>query len=207
MVLAPDLPLAAPGIEPPDNGFVLDLPLATPIPAVLGPTLFFCIPKNDKLLGYWDKVADRLFKIRHCLNIEGVSRQLALFSPPIDPGLLVKAAAAGLDIADVLSDLNAPLPHYRFQVMTQKANEFINDVKGLGAALLAALEKKDAEELALLRSAHEIECSRPCGRSSNGGSRGESLKEALEANEVGRAREYYETRELKISRNSSSRQA
>ncbi len=154
---AADLPLAAPDVEPPDNGSVLDLPLATPIPAVLGPTLFFCIPKNDKLLGYWDTVADRLFKIRHCLNIEGVARQLALFAPPIDPGLLVKAAAAGLDIADTLSDLNAPTPNYRFRVMTQKANEIVNDVKSLGAALLAALEKKDAEVLALLRSVHEIQ--------------------------------------------------
>ena len=152
-----DLPLAAPGAEPPDNGFVLDLPLATPIPAVLGPTLFFCIPKNDKLMGYWDTVADRLFKIRHCLNIEGVERQLALFAPPIDPGLLVKAAAAGLDIGSVLSDLNAPSPHYRFQALASKANEMINDVKSLGAALLAALEKKDAEGLALLRSTHEIQ--------------------------------------------------
>lgn len=155
--LVADLPLAAPGIEPPDNGFVLDLPLATPIPAILGPTLFFCIPKNDRLLGYWDTVADRLFKIRHCLNIEGVARQLALFAPPIDPGLLVKAAAAGLDIGAVLSDLNAPLPHYRFQVLVQKANELINDVKSLGASLLAALEKKDAEELALLHSTHETQ--------------------------------------------------
>jgi peptidoglycan hydrolase-like protein with peptidoglycan-binding domain len=152
-----DLSLAAPGVEPPDNGFVLDLPLATPIPAVLGPTLFFCIPKNDRLMGYWDTVADRLFKIRHCLNIEGVERQLALFAPPIDPGLLVKAAAAGLDIAAALSDLNAPSPHYRFQSLASKANEMINDVKNLGAALLAALEKKDAEELSLLRSTHEIQ--------------------------------------------------
>src|SRR6266567_3289763 len=30
----------------------------------LGTTFYFCIPKNDKLLGYWDVVADRLFKIR-----------------------------------------------------------------------------------------------------------------------------------------------
>ncbi len=136
---------------------MLDLPLATPVPAVLGPTLFFCIPKNDKLLGYWDTIADRLFKIRHCLNIEGVARQLALFAPPIDPGLLVKAAAAGLDIASVLSDLNAPLPQYRFQVLVQKANEVVSDVKSLGSALLSTLEKKDAEELSLLRSTHEMQ--------------------------------------------------
>ena len=37
------------------------------------PSIFyFCLPDNDKLLEYWDIVADRLFKIRHCQNIEGV---------------------------------------------------------------------------------------------------------------------------------------
>jgi hypothetical protein len=125
-------------------------------PAPLGTILYFCIPKNDKLLSYWDTVADRLFKIRNCMNIEGVVRELPLFEPPIDPALLVKAAAAGIDIGSALNDLNAPLPHYRFQVVLQKAVELCADVKALGAALLSALEKKDAEELSLLRSGHEI---------------------------------------------------
>jgi hypothetical protein len=120
------------------------------------PMLYFCIPKNEKMLGYWDTVADRLYKIRHCMNIEGVVRQLALFEPPIDPGALVKAVAGGLDISSALADLNAPLPLYRFNVLLQKANEVCNDVKALGGALLAALEKKDAEELSLLRQSQEI---------------------------------------------------
>jgi hypothetical protein len=83
----------------------------------LGKTLYFCTPKNDKLLGYWDTVADRLFKIRHCMNIEGVVRQLPLFEPPIDPALLVRAAAAGVDLGSILNDINTPTPHYRFNVM------------------------------------------------------------------------------------------
>ena len=120
------------------------------------PMLYFCIPQNDKLLGYWDTVADRLYKIRHCMNIEGVVRQLALFEPPIDPGALVKAVAGGVDISSALADLNAPLPLYRFNVLLQKANEVCNDVKALGGALLAALEKKDAEALGLLRQSQEI---------------------------------------------------
>ncbi len=120
------------------------------------PMLYFCIPNNDKLLGYWDTVADRLYKIRHCMNIEGVVRQLSLFEPPIDPAALVKAVAGGVDISTALADLNAPLPLYRFHAMLQAANEVCNDVKALGAALLAALEKKDAEALGLLRQSHEI---------------------------------------------------
>jgi hypothetical protein len=120
------------------------------------PMLYFCIPTNEKMLGYWSIVADRLYKIRHCMNIEGVVRQLALFEPPIDPAALVKAVAGGLDISAVLADLNAPLPYYRFNLVLQKANEVCNDVKGLGAALLAALEKKDAEALGLLRQSQEM---------------------------------------------------
>jgi hypothetical protein len=118
--------------------------------------LYFCIPQNEKMLAYWDTVADRLYKIRHCMNIEGVVRQLPLFEPPIDPGLLVKAVAGGLDIGAAVADLNAPLPLYRFDVLLQKANTVCADLKALGGALLMALEKKDAEELALLRQGQEI---------------------------------------------------
>ncbi len=118
--------------------------------------LYFCVPKNDELLEYWDTVADRLFKIRQCMNIEGTERQLALFEPPIDPSLLVKAAAAGVDLSSALNDISAQLPHYRFNVIAQKAEELCGELKSLGNALLSALEKRDAEALSLLRSTQEI---------------------------------------------------
>jgi Tc toxin complex TcA C-terminal TcB-binding domain len=117
--------------------------------------MYFCVPQNQKLLGYWDTVADRLFKIRHCMNIEGVVRQLPLFEPPIDPGLLVRATAAGVDLSSVLNDASAVQPHYRFQVLAQKASELCAELKSLGSVFLATLEKRDAEELALLRAQHE----------------------------------------------------
>lgn len=117
---------------------------------------YFCVPANPQLLGYWDKVADRLFKIRNCMNIEGQTRSLPLYEPPIDPALLVKAAAAGIDINSVLDDINESASNYRFSYIVQKANEFCGDVKALGASLLSALEKRDAEHLAALRANQEI---------------------------------------------------
>jgi Tc toxin complex TcA C-terminal TcB-binding domain len=122
----------------------------------IGRTLYFCIPHNDKLLSYWDTVADRLFKIRHCMNIEGVVRQLPLFEPPIDPGMLVKAAAAGIDISSMVSGLNQPLAPVRSALLIQKALEICGEVRGLGASLLSAIEKSDGEALSLLRQRHEI---------------------------------------------------
>jgi hypothetical protein len=127
-------------------------PVVPPVPSLL----YFCIPQNDKLLSYWGTVEDRLYKIRHCLNIQGVFNPPALFAPPIDPLALIKATAAGLDISTALADLDAPLPFYRFTIMVQKANEFLSDVKSLGGALLSALEKRDGEALSVLREAQEI---------------------------------------------------
>lgn len=129
-----------------------DAPALPTIPNLL----YFCIPQNDRLLAYWDTVEDRLFKIRNCLDIDGVARQLALFAPPIDPAMLVRAAASGVDLSTVLSDLNAPLPHYRFQTHLDRARTFAQEVTALGNALLAALERKDVKALEKLRQGHEI---------------------------------------------------
>ena len=108
------------------------------------------------MLAYWDRIADRLFKIRHCQNIDGVERVLALFAPPIDPGMLVRAAAAGLDISSFLAGLAAPLPPYRFRTIAAKATDLALEVRTLGQALLSALERKDSEALALLRNDLEV---------------------------------------------------
>ena len=126
-----------------------------PTPVTLS-MLYFCIPQNDKMLEYWDRIAERLFNIRHCRNIEGVERSLALFAPPIDPGMLVRAAASGLDISSVLAGINAPTPFYRFNVLSQKATELVQEIRGLGSSLLQALEKKDVEGISLLRNELEM---------------------------------------------------
>lgn len=91
------------------------------------------------------------------MNIAGVVRPLALFDPPIDPGMLVKAAAAGIDVGSIVSGLNQPIGPVRSLFLIQKALELCAEVRGLGNALLSALEKGDAEHLALVRQRHEIQ--------------------------------------------------
>jgi len=121
----------------------------------LGKALYFCVPQNDKLVGYWDTVADRLFKIRNSLNIQGTFRQLALFEPPIDPAMLARATAAGLDVGAIVNGRNQPLPLVRFAFLVQEAAEIAQEVKSLGNSLLLAMEKEDGEAMALLRAKHE----------------------------------------------------
>ena len=116
-------------------------------------TLFFCIPPNPTLLAYWDTVADRLYKIRNQLNLQGQPQPPALYAPPINPAALVQAAASGSDGTGAA----LPPPVYRFMTYYQRAIELANDVRSLGALILSALEKKDAEALALLRATQEVQ--------------------------------------------------
>ncbi len=116
---------------------------------------YFCVPENKEFLAYWDRVEDRLFKIRHCMNIEGVRRQLALFQPPIDPRQLIRLAASGQDILQLGSNLQAQVTPYRFTSLIQQAKEFTNTLIQLGDKLLITLEKKDAESLGLMRASFE----------------------------------------------------
>ncbi|VEP17802.1 hypothetical protein H1P_6450001 [Hyella patelloides LEGE 07179] len=116
---------------------------------------YFCAPENEQFIAYWERVEDRLYKIRHSLSIEGIRRQLALFQPPLDPIELVRAVAAGTTPLSVVSQLTPAVPNYRFDYMLERAKNITSTLIQLGASLLSALEKKDAEELTLLRSSHE----------------------------------------------------
>ena len=113
---------------------------------------YFCFPPNSNLTALWSMVEDRLYKIRHCMNIQGQVEQLALFAPPISPALLVAATAGGVDLSSVLSNTNAGTPFYRFTAIVQRALDLCNEVRAFGGALLTALEKQDAESLALLQA-------------------------------------------------------
>jgi Tc toxin complex TcA C-terminal TcB-binding domain len=121
----------------------------------VGRSLYFCVPRNEQLISYWDTVADRLFKIHYSLNLQGVFRQLPLFAPPIDPRMLARAVAAGIDIGAIISGSATAIAPVRFQFLIQKALELAQEVQSLGAAILSALEKKDGETLGVIRARYE----------------------------------------------------
>jgi len=116
---------------------------------------YFYIPENDEFVDYWNRVDDRLSKLRNGLNIDGIKQSLSLFAPPVDVRALVQAFASGGGLAQALADYNTPVPHQRFAFMLGHARELTSRLTSLGAALLSALEKKDAEELSQLRNTLE----------------------------------------------------
>lgn len=116
---------------------------------------YFCIPSNKKMIGYWETVADRLYKLRHGLTINGAPNVVPLYAPPIDPAKLVAAGGAGG--AALSPVINVPsVPWFRFTYLIAQAKSVASEVTRLGGELLAALEKKDAEQLARLQAGYQV---------------------------------------------------
>lgn len=115
---------------------------------------YYCVPTNKQLLQYWDLVADRLYKIRHGLTITGAQNNIPLFAAPINPAALVAAKAGGQTINSAA--VSIPLiPAYRFSYMIAQAKAVVGEVTRLGGELLAALEKKDAEQLSQMQAGYQ----------------------------------------------------
>ncbi|GAA3573423.1 hypothetical protein GCM10022419_062990 [Nonomuraea rosea] len=117
---------------------------------------YFHIPDNSVFTEYWDRVADRLRKIRESLNILGISQPLPLFEPPLDPMRLVRAAADGTPLGEAAAAAaSVAVPPQRFQVAFRRAQELVDRVRQFGADLLSVLERRDAEELSVLQVKQE----------------------------------------------------
>jgi hypothetical protein len=102
--------------------------------------VYFCVPENSDLMQRWDTAEDRMYKINHSLNIDGVYRSLALFQPPLNPLDLVRAAAAGNNVMTGASS-SVQLTPYRFTSAIGAAQNLCNILIELGSALLSVLEK------------------------------------------------------------------
>ncbi|CAM5320317.1 neuraminidase-like domain-containing protein [Streptomyces chartreusis] len=115
----------------------------------------FCLPANRELLALWDRVEDRLHKIRNCKDLTGAQRQPALFEPEIDPLLLARARAAGLTAEDALEASGGSVPPYRFTFLIDRAKQYAQTAQAFGNALYGAIERKDVAELTRLHAVQE----------------------------------------------------
>jgi hypothetical protein len=105
---------------------------------------------NPRLMLIYEHVADRLGLIHHCLNSKRLrNSELGCCLP------YWGEAAAHACCCEV--DCCCPHNPYRFVFLIQNAQQLAGRVRELGAALLAAFEKGDAEALASLRVRQERE--------------------------------------------------
>jgi Tc toxin complex TcA C-terminal TcB-binding domain len=114
-------------------------------------------PLNPRLMSLYERVTDRLARIHACLT----ARRLRYGKPRVDmpyfgndparDGWETEAWTCGC-APDACC---CPASPYRFMYLVDKANELAGEVRSLGAALLAAFEKGDAEYLTYVRTGHE----------------------------------------------------
>ncbi|KAL7928800.1 hypothetical protein V8C35DRAFT_317064 [Trichoderma chlorosporum] len=119
-------------------------------------TEYFCLPGNPFMVNLRTLIDDRLYKIRNGLDIDGVKRTLALWEPPIDPAVVVRANAlrAMAGLAPPGAEPDAPAPKYRFSYVVKRAHEVANQLRMTESRLLMIKEKKDAAALAALQVEH-----------------------------------------------------
>lgn len=115
---------------------------------------YFSIPENSEFIQIWETVADRLFKIRHSLNIEGQHQDLDLFSPEIDPHQLIASMAMSGGLLNVTS-LQKIVPLYRFDVLLEHAMRLAAELNEFEQTLLSLAEREDAEAFAQLHNEQE----------------------------------------------------
>ncbi|AMA60592.1 neuraminidase-like domain-containing protein [Bradyrhizobium sp. CCGE-LA001] len=128
-------------------------------------------PLNRRLALLWDRTDRLATAIQRCENSRQIINdrtQRALSRSPVatpaygdmrlHDGWMWRHAydSTELDRDEWL----VPPPHYRFNVVLQKALELCAETRSFGAALMSAFERGDAEELALLRSRHEVQINR-----------------------------------------------
>lgn len=113
---------------------------------------YFHVPANPALGDLKARIDDRLFKIRHCQDINGNTRSLALWEPPLDPGSLIRALATGKSLGSAIDSVSAVLPDYRFRLLLRSAFELCGELKTLGKRILKLRRRKDVELLSALRS-------------------------------------------------------
>ncbi|MEU5864636.1 hemopexin repeat-containing protein [Nonomuraea sp. NPDC047529] len=116
---------------------------------------YFHVPGNSVFLDYWTRVEDRLRKIRASLDIMGISRPVPLFEPPADVMALVRGVAGGASPDQLALAAAVPVPHYRFSFTFRRAQELVDKLRQFAGDLLNVLERRDAEELALLQNRQE----------------------------------------------------
>ncbi|WP_345510134.1 neuraminidase-like domain-containing protein [Phytohabitans houttuyneae] len=126
-------------------------------PSIAGPT--FCVSPNPVLTGLRLHAELNLFKLRTGRNIAGLRRTLDLYAAPTDQtsGLPMIGADGEL----VLPGLRAPAPTpYRYTALVEQARVLASQAREAESTMLAALEKRDAEALSLLRARQEVRVAR-----------------------------------------------
>jgi Tc toxin complex TcA C-terminal TcB-binding domain len=123
------------------------------------PSFGFCIPPNPLLNSLRMRAELNLFKLRECRNIAGVVRELEPYAAATDTFSGMPVIGAGGQLALPGLFVLKPTP-YRYKVLIERAKELVQLAAQIEGAMLAALEKRDAEAYQVLKARQELNLAR-----------------------------------------------
>ncbi|MBL4647814.1 MAG: hypothetical protein JKY13_02490, partial [Gammaproteobacteria bacterium] len=115
---------------------------------------YFCIGENKQFMQYWQIIDDRLYKLRHGLNIDGQAQLLPSYQEDIDINRLIGNSNSLFDSGTRLNTVPV-VPYYRFDAILLIARNVANHVAQLGSMLLSTFEKQDAEQMSVMQVTQE----------------------------------------------------
>lgn len=108
---------------------------------------YFRIALNRELVQNWDTTEARLRNLRHNRTLDGKPLQLPLFAAPLDPRALMSAYGSGAAGGGAGRLLGQEIPHYRFNIMHNRATAAVENLIQFGSTLLSLLERKEGAQL------------------------------------------------------------
>ena len=123
------------------------------------PNLSFCVPPNPLLSSMVLEAEVNLYKVRNCMNISGIVRELSPYAAPTDQFSGLPVAGAGGQISTGNSGGTFRPSPYRFDVLIQRAKEQVQLAQQVESALLSMYEKADAENYSLLKAKQDLQVS------------------------------------------------
>lgn len=103
----------------------------------------FRLPVQDSLLDRQSVLDQRLFNLRHYLDIEGNMMQLPLYAAAFDPFDLLRSRLGGTSELTYLQSGSLNIPSYCFRIMLEKAKEQAAALIALGDKRLSYYEQKE----------------------------------------------------------------
>ncbi|WP_367105954.1 ribosomal protein L7/L12 [uncultured Psychrobacter sp.] len=119
----------------------------------------FCIPNNPTVKFLLLRAKLNLFKIRNCMNIAGMQRELEPYSAPIDVESALPSMGAGGQIN--LAGVTRIRPtQYRYPVLVDRAKQLTHLAQQTESSFFSTLQSLDQEKYTLIKARQDVELSK-----------------------------------------------
>lgn len=122
-------------------------------------TNYYCVVPNP-IPDYMRMHAEiQLLKIRNCLSISGLKRELDPYAAPIDATSGIPSLIGGGRL-NTTTGIPRSATIYRYQFLVERSKQLVSYAQQMESSLLSALEKRDAEYYTVMKARQDLSISK-----------------------------------------------